>query len=554
MTNRPLYKDLTDQGKWQYLYGNEAEDKPFYERNNHVINSDMNCYYQDLVEMTPDEFRDWVIEMRKTVKESWDLYGCPPRIGKSEDAIIEQFNKMAEFPIHEFTHTDELSDIEDDVIINKSRVGGEADQWFSNMMMTRINYTEKDTGYSIYDLFAQDRFAERMVKASMRHFRRDSLYEHAKSALCNDDKYSVVSVGTGEEWMDAFHNNPKIFDGYDFMLEQTKMREGVNSGYYQVQQSDILHLTREQVKEYKEKGWLVYRNHSTFDIDNIPDNMVHNIRVYKKDKKIFPRGFASFRIGYIQVAVNFPSMTAKYLYERFTDDIKDQEVVNIYDPSAGWGGRILGAMAVSDNRRVHYVGTDPNSDNFMDGGSNSKYGSLADFYNTKTYRGNPIFSETNTYEIFQNGSEEIHLNPEFKKYKGKLDLIFTSPPYFNREAYSEDEAQSYKKFGSSYEAWRHGFLSPTLETCVEYLRPNRYLLWNIADLLVGKKFLPLEQDSRDILESMGMEYQYTVKMAMELMPGQNRLDENGVPMCKNFCKVNGKYLKYEPVFVFKKPS
>jgi len=39
-----------------------------------------------------------------------------------------------------------------------------------------------------------------------------------------------------------------------------------------------------------------------------------------------------------------------------------------------------------------------------------------------------------------------------------------------------------------------------------------------------------------------------------LIPGQNRLDENGVPMCKNYCRVNGKYLKYEPVFVFKKPS
>ena len=533
----------------------KTTDKGFYERNNWVINSHMNCYYQDLANMTPDEFREWVIEMRKTVKESWDLYGCPPRIGKNEQALIEQFNKMAQFPIHEFTHTDELSDIEDDVIINKSRVGGEADQWFSNMMKTRINYTEKDTGYSIYDLFAEDRFLERMVKASMRHFRRDSLYEHAKSALCNDDKYSVVNVSNGEEWMEAFHNSPKIFKDHDFILEQTKMREGVNSGYYQVQQSDILHLTREQVKEYKEKGWLEYRNHSTFDIDNLPDNMVYNIRVYKKDKKIFPRGFASFRIGYIQVAVNFPSMTAKYLYERFTEDIKDQEVINIYDPSAGWGGRILGAMAVRDDRRIHYIGTDPNTDNFNDDGDYSKYASLADFYNTKTYRGNPIFSETNTYHLFREGSEEIGKHPDFQKYKGQFDLIFTSPPYFNREAYSEDPTQSYKKFGSSYESWRDGFLKPTLETCVEYLRSDRYLLWNVADLLVGKKkFLPLEQDSINILESLRMRYCYTLKMAMELMPGQNRLDENGVPMCKNYCRVNGKYLKYEPVLVFIKPS
>ena len=110
----------------------------FYERNNDVINSHINCVYDDLVEMTPDEFRKWVIEFRKVVKESWDKNGCPPRIGKTEYGLIGQFNKIAEFPIHKFEFTDELSDIENDVIINKSRIGGEADQWFSNMMKTRI--------------------------------------------------------------------------------------------------------------------------------------------------------------------------------------------------------------------------------------------------------------------------------------------------------------------------------------------------------------------------------------------------------------------------------
>ena len=70
--------------------------------------------------------------------------------------------------------------------------------------------------------------------------------------------------------------------------------------------------------------------------------------------------------------MNFPPMTAKYLYERFTEDIKDQEVIKIYDPSAGWGGRILGAMSVRDDRNIHYIGTDTNVDNYLPDGS-SKY-------------------------------------------------------------------------------------------------------------------------------------------------------------------------------------
>ena len=160
-----------------------------------------------------------------------------------------------------------------------------------------------------------------------------------------------------------------------------------------------------------------YRHHSTFDIDEMPDDKVYAIRIYKQGRKVFPAGFKSFRIGYIQPAVNFPPMTAKYLYERFTEHIKDQERIVIYDPSSGWGGRILGAMGVRDDRRIHYVGTDPNPDNFLDGGTYSKYESLADFYNTKTYRGNPLFSETNTIHQFQEGSEEIGKHQDFQQYR-----------------------------------------------------------------------------------------------------------------------------------------
>jgi hypothetical protein len=529
-----------------------TDTKHFYERNDYVINSDCNCLYEDLLEMTPDEFREWVIKFRKVVKESWDEYGCPPRTGKGEEGIIDQFNKIAEYPVHQFVFTDELSDIENDVIINKSRIGGEADQWFSNMMQTRINYTEKDTGYSIYDLFADDNHIEKMVKGGMRHFRRDSLYEHAKSAFTNNKKYAIISTEDAHKWMKAFHNNKNIFKGYDFMLEEVKKREGLNTGYFQVEQDEILNLTKDEVLKYKEMGWLEYRHHSTFDIENMSDEKRYNIRVYKQGKKMFPKAFAAYRIGFIQPAVNFPPMTAKYLYERFTEDIKDQEVINIYDPSSGWGGRILGAMGVRDDRTIHYVGTDPNPDNFVDAGNYSKYASLADFYNTKTYRGNPFFSETNTYDIFREGSEEIQHHERFQQYRGKLDLIFTSPPYFNREAYSEDPSQSYKKYGSSYDSWVEGFLRPTLETCAEYLKPNRYMLWNVSDILVSGKYLPIEQDSIDILKSNGLEYQYTIKMALEGMPGQNRMGEDGKPTCKNYCMINEKYMKYEPVFVFKK--
>lgn len=521
-----------------------------YGKNTHLIDSDINVLFEELLEMNPDQFEQWVIDLRKSVVDIWDNKNVPPRRGKEDRDIIDQWNKMCSYPIHKFTFTDELSDIEDDVIVNTSKLGVEADQWFPNMYKVRINYTEKDTGYSIYDLFADDKFKERMVKGCNRHFKRDSMYLHAPSCVKNNKKTSLIDCEDAAEYVRTVKSNREIFGNHDFMLEQVKIKEGMNSGYNQVDHSNILQLTKEQVMSLKHDGILEYRHHSTFDINDMPDDRVYSVRLYKRGNRIFPKGFAAFRIGYIQPAVNFPPMTAKYIWDRYTEEFKDDEVIKIYDPSAGWGGRILGAMSAKDDRKIHYIGTDPNPDNFYE--DRSKYADIADFYNTKTYRGCGLFPDTNTYEIHQLGSEVIQHDPEFQKHKGEISVAFTSPPYFNREAYSEDENQSYKKHGSSYESWRDGFLQPTIETIAEWLRPNGYMIWNIADILNRGNYLPLEQDSINIAEQNGLKYLYTLKMRMEGMPGQNRVGEDGKPLCKNYCQVNGEYQKHEPIFVFKK--
>ena len=499
--------------------------------------------------MNPDQFKDWVIAMRKTFTEIWDIHDCPPRTGKSIEDVIKKWNGLETFPVHTYEHTDDLGTSEGDVIINKSRIGSEVDQFFENMFKTRINYTDKDTGYSIYDLVSDPNRLEQVYKGSLRHFRRDSFYSHAVSGLKNNSRVSIVSVPDGQHWIEAFFTQPELFKNKDFFLEEVKLRDGLSSSYNQVQQSDILQLSGDQIVSYLNSGWLKYRHYSTFDIENMPDDRSYSIRIYTKGSKIFPSGFKAFRIGYIQPAVNFPPGTAKYLYERYTEGLTGK--IKIYDPSAGWGGRILGAMSVRDNRDILYIGTDPNPDNFFDNGK-SRYSYVADFYNTKTYRSNSFFSRTNEYELYQLGSEEIGENQDFMKHRGDIDLVFTSPPYFNREAYSEDENQSYKKYGSSYISWRDKFLKPTLQTCCDMLKCGGHLLWNIADILVGGEYLPLEKDSVKFIEENGLVYVDKLKMAMEGMPGQNRVGDDGKPKCKNYCMVKGKYYKYEPVYIFRK--
>jgi len=130
--------------------------------------------------------------------------------------------------------------------------------------------------------------------------------------------------------------------------------------------------------------------------------------------------------------------------------------------------------------------------------------------------------------------------------------VFTSPPYFAAEGYSDEATQSYIKF-PSYEEWLDGFLAPTLKTCVDYLKEERWLLWNISDVVLSSSYLPLESDTIKILESLGLEYRGVLKMALATAPGGNRDTKDGVPRTKNYCRIDDNIKKFEPILTFWKP-
>ena len=216
---------------------------------------------------------------------------------------------------------------------------------------------------------------------------------------------------------------------------------------------------------------------------------------------------------------------------------------------------------MSAKKKIHYVGTDPNPDNFIDELDTSRYEYVADFYNKTCIDKEPegfgnffeSVSEANTYELFRDGSEVIHENPRFQKYDGKLDLSFTSPPYFNREQYSQDDNQSFRKFGE-YNDWKENFLRPTLTTIYNYTKDDRYILWNIASIKIDKNnYFDLEEDSVKILKELGADYKGKLKMLMTQMVGISLNKRSGMSSSiKNIVNVDGKDFKYEPIFVFHK--
>ena len=80
------------------------------------------------------------------------------------------------------------------------------------------------------------------------------------------------------------------------------------------------------------------------------------------------------------------------------------------------------------------------------------------------------------------------------------------------------------------------------------MKNDRYLCWNIADIKIGEnKFIPLEQDSIDVVESLGGKYKGIYKMLMTRMIG---IDASNV---KNSVELNGEHYKFEPILVFYKP-
>jgi len=476
--------------------------KFYYERSN-LLESNININFERLLWMDDKQTSDWIESLRLFILSEWDEKGIPPTIGQNTKDIKKNFQKLREYPLHQgkkqFLTKDEDTG-EYDVIRNYNKFGSAVNQFFPTMLKTRVN------NGSIYDWFTED-YKDKFQKVIRRILKRDSMYNWSKCVLSNEllpQNYFVVQ-----------HKKDSVEEKYltlsKFVIENLPYKHKTNLP---------IELDDEKYK------FLVHR--------------------FERGQKLFPAGIQAFRLGLGQPAVNFPPLTARWIYERYTKHIDQDEPLNIYDPSSGWGGRILGAM--SSLKRIHYIGTDPNTDNYIDELGKTRYEYVADFFNNEVLETNPFWEEDkNTYHIFQDGSEFIGNNPEFQTYKDILDLVFTSPPYFDREQYSEDEEQSYKLY-PKYDNWRDNFLRPTLTTAYEYLKPNRYLLWNIADIKIGKdKYHPLEQDSIDIVESLGGEYKDKLKMLMTTMTGLN--PEN----VKNCVKVDGSYRKYEPIFVFWKP-
>ena len=142
----------------------------FYEKNTELIQSEVNKTFDEILAMSDQDFRQWVIDLRKLVVYLWDEKGIPPRVGYNKEEIIDNFRKMISFNVNDLANGD--------VIRNTSVIGNAANQFFPSMMRTKISYSTKGAPKSIYDYFADDALLDTFVTYAKRHFKRDSFYNY----------------------------------------------------------------------------------------------------------------------------------------------------------------------------------------------------------------------------------------------------------------------------------------------------------------------------------------------------------------------------------------
>ena len=534
-------------------------NKYYYERSG-ILESKINITYHELFCKTDEELDNWIEEVRQYIIEDWDVRGVPPMVGQSIDDIKKGFRKLREYNIRGFV--ERADDGKKNVIKNFNKFANGVNQFFPTMLKTRIGDMGDHGLNSIYDRIKEDVNKDLFYKAMRRGLRRDSMYTFSKSLSLSrkENKSGGGIYWNGEsalEWLQYYNDNKLKFSKFKLWIAKSHQEKYLKS--YVTITADEIRLADDNgliTDEMLTNVWCPTLK-KKLSVEELTDDVmtkggklkknVFMIRYYQMTTRLFPKAFQIFRLSLnSQPAVNFPPLTARLLYEKFTDHIEQDEPLNIYDPSSGWGGRILGAM--SSKKTIHYIGTDPNTDNWIPELNKSRYEYVADFFNNEALETNPFWEEKkNTYHYFQIGSEHVGNHPDFQQYKGKLDMVFTSPPYFDREQYSDDEEQSFKSY-PMYSDWRDNFLRPTLTNAYESLRSDRYLLWNIADIKIGKSvFHPLEQDSIDIIKSLGGEYKGKLKMLMASMIG---VDQSNV---KNTVSVDGTVCKYEPIFIFRKP-
>lgn len=201
------------------------------------------------------------------------------------------------------------------------------------------------------------------------------------------------------------------------------------------------------------------------------------------------------------IASQFRPSTAKAIYDYFKAE-------TVLDFSMGWGDRLLGAHASKYVKK--YVGFDPNI-------------SLHKGYMNQIQEYNELNSKNIIFNIHPACAEDKSIVID-----EKFDLIFTSPPYFDKEKYDQSEYQSYVKY-KKFDNWMNDFLFKTIELRTKTLKSGGHLVINISDIYTRKKQYKICDGMNDFIMSTGQfEYIGAIGFRMPKRPQSKSSNNIGI--------------------------
>jgi hypothetical protein len=248
------------------------------------------------------------------------------------------------------------------------------------------------------------------------------------------------------------------FDG----LENTKKNCG-NRTVYKYQYRNIIKCKRETWYSLE----YIMKNEELRN--QLWSETIKRNRSKKGDKATTSDVFECWRINKGPI-VCFRASTSKYIYKLFN-------ATSVMDPTAGWGGRMLGAMSLG----IKYTGIDTNIN-------------LKEGYDKMI---KDIVGDEPDYKMIWKSCLDIDYS------KLDYDLVLTSPPYINMELY-----ENMDPFQNKIDFYQK-FLIPMMEKCYKGLKKGGHMCINISvkmfkDLM---KYKVSEPDSRiDLRQSMGKNY------------------------------------------------
>jgi hypothetical protein len=458
--------------------------------------------------MNRNQFDAWWKKVCKLIETNFYKNGIPPKAGMSELDLLKQFRVISTLDIDKQLGRDET---DGGVVYKNSLKLPVADHFFPNIFQAKDKM-----GSEWISVIDQVSDPSKSLNKMWRVLRNDAF-----NIFCKN----VTEEGSIEEYI---KRNKKEY-GFIF-YKPDKISKSLHKKF-RIKLGALRTLIKKRIVP----------SDSIKDLGEVGDKETVYLLQYSKTAKVFPSALHLLKIAVVSAPTNFPAAVARAVYTRYAIPKKKGIEAVIWDPSMGFAGRLLGALSVLD-RPIYYIGTDPNSLNYFPDTNTSRYQFLE-----KTFKGE-IRERQDTFRgtYLQLGSEDATKSREFRALKGKIDLVFTSPPYFSAELYSVEETQSSLKF-DDYQKWRVGFLAPTLRTAAEWVRIGGYIVWNIAN----SGGYPLEEDTRLICKQLGLKLIATEKMLISAGAGTKKRSNETLPTW-NFTKVGGVLRKYEPLYVMRK--